>query len=93
MSVLDADTKSTSCPGSYVKVGRKGSKYIRGTLKYRCPICEKHVGRDDGGRLNKHGYKLNVVSESSICYCGKCSKKFEGLDYLCPKCRAKEEKT
>jgi transposase-like protein len=83
------------CPGSYKKAEKKGSKYIGNRLKYLCPDCHKHYTRDASGRITKHGYKVvaNRKGEKTwVSHCASCRKKFEGLDYLCPKCRLKSER-
>lgn len=81
------------CAGSGRKAFRKGSKFIRGKLKYKCSECGGHYGSDANGNLNKHGYQLGAVqiTEDTVSFCGGCGKKFKGLDYLCDKCRRKEE--
>jgi DNA-directed RNA polymerase subunit RPC12/RpoP len=85
------------CSGSYKKPERKGSKYIRGQLKYLCPDCGKHYSTDLYGTMTKHGYRLGAASKQKgktvECLCAQCKKKFQsvdGWDYLCEKCRDKQ---
>jgi predicted RNA-binding Zn-ribbon protein involved in translation (DUF1610 family) len=82
---------TSHCLGTGTKAERKGSKYIRGTMKFLCPICSKHVGKDYHGNLNKHGYSLTPGGQPKTgevyTRCAECLKPVYGLDYLCAKCR------
>jgi hypothetical protein len=90
-SVVKTSTDQEYCAGSGRKAYRKGSKFIRGKLKYKCSECGQHFGSDANGNLNKHGYQLGAIkiTDDTTSMCGGCGKKFKGLDYLCEKCRAK----
>lgn len=85
-----ATTYEGYCAGSGRKPGRKGSKYVRGQLRWLCPDCGGHYAKDNRGYLRTHGYKLNAkysIAKGVTSVCAQCRKKFEGVDYLCPKCR------
>lgn len=86
-----APQQDSYCAGSGLKATRRGSKYIRGKLKYPCSVCGGHFAKDASGNLHRHGYRLGVAApkEGDMSTCARCSKRFAGLDYLCPKCRKK----
>ena len=78
------------CQGSGVIAIRKGSKYIRGYLKYTCGVCGRYVGKDANGRLNKHGYSLAKTKAQDgkiFAYCAECQNPVYEMDYLCGECR------
>lgn len=89
---LVASPSTEFCEGSGIKPVRKGSKRVRGALRYRCPVCGGHFAKDKQGLLHRHGYRLGYKVESDMCTCATCGKSFNGLDYICPKCRSKESK-
>lgn len=79
------------CPGTGKAAERKGSKYIRYTLKYLCPDCGRHIGKDPYGYLNKHGYKLQPGKPKPgkvYAICAECGDPIYDMDYLCGKCRS-----
>lgn len=90
MSTMPEEKVISCCPGTGNKAVRKGSKYVRGQLRYLCTVCGGHFAKNSEGNLRHHGYRLHDPyrnKESIVSHCAVCNKAFDGLDYLCPKCR------
>ena len=77
------------CDGSYkVRQSTKGRRISNGTVRYPCPVCNKHIGCDPSGNFNKHGWKYQMHMVSVVeSICAECGQKFNGIDYLCERCR------
>lgn len=67
--------------------------------KYKCPVCQSHVGLDGNGMLYRHGHKITPALKRQrerdkliknglyFTLCADCEQPVLGQDYLCEDCR------